>query len=131
MDEKNSIREKGDQEPFTISQELIESPDPQPAGTTQLTFDGLLSSPLELHEDLSEGCGGQLWPAGMVLAKYLLRRMDPAELADMTMFVRPCSVRPIVREKANDTSGVSVLNSVREVVWSVLRLRHRWCREMS
>ena len=43
------------------------------AGITSLDFDGLLSSPLVLHEDLQEGCGGQLWPAGMTLAKYLLQ----------------------------------------------------------
>ena len=43
------------------------------ATTTSLDFDGLLSEPLILHEDLQEGCGGQLWPAGMTLAKYLLQ----------------------------------------------------------
>ena len=42
------------------------------AGTTETTFDGLLDPPLLLHEDLTEGCGGQLWPAGMLLSKYML-----------------------------------------------------------
>lgn len=42
------------------------------AGTTSLAFDGLLAKPLVLHEDLQDGCGGQLWPAGMTLARYLL-----------------------------------------------------------
>ena len=42
------------------------------AGQTDLSFAGLLSSPLTLHEDLTEGCGGQLWPAGMTLARYML-----------------------------------------------------------
>ncbi|RPA95591.1 hypothetical protein L873DRAFT_1697667 [Choiromyces venosus 120613-1] len=41
---------------------------------TETTFDGLLSSPVKLHEDLAKGCGGQIWPAGETLAKYLLRR---------------------------------------------------------
>ena len=45
---------------------------PKPAATTSLTFDSLLPTPLLLHEDLQEGCGGQLWPAGMVLSKYML-----------------------------------------------------------
>lgn len=45
----------------------------KPAGTTSTDFDGLLKDPLLLHEDLKEGCGGQLWPAGMTLAKYMLR----------------------------------------------------------
>jgi len=40
----------------------------------ETTFDGLLSSPLKLHEDLAKGCGGRIWPAGETLAKYLLRR---------------------------------------------------------
>lgn len=43
------------------------------AGTMQVDFEGLLSEPLQLHEDLASGCGGQLWPAGMVLAKHMLR----------------------------------------------------------
>ncbi|MCJ1435523.1 hypothetical protein MMC27_004897 [Xylographa pallens] len=45
-------------------------------GTTNLSFSGLLSPPLRLHEDLKDGCGGQLWPAGMVLARYLLERKN-------------------------------------------------------
>ena len=40
----------------------------------ETTFDGLLSSPIKIHEDLAKGCGGQIWPAGETLAKYLLRR---------------------------------------------------------
>lgn len=40
----------------------------------ETTFDGLLSSPIKLHEDLAKGCGGRIWPAGETLAKYLLRR---------------------------------------------------------
>ncbi|KAG0136731.1 putative methyltransferase-domain-containing protein [Tuber indicum] len=40
----------------------------------ETTFNGLLSSPIKLHEDLAKGCGGQIWPAGETLAKYLLRR---------------------------------------------------------
>lgn len=44
------------------------------AGTQSIDFDGLLEEkPLLLHEDLAGGCGGQLWPAGMVLSKYMLR----------------------------------------------------------
>ncbi|PWW75252.1 hypothetical protein C7212DRAFT_358137 [Tuber magnatum] len=41
--------------------------------TIETTFNGLLSSPIKLHEDLAKGCGGQIWPAGETLAKYLLR----------------------------------------------------------
>lgn len=43
------------------------------AGTSETTFDSLLGDPLLLHEDLKDGCGGQLWPAGMTLARYMLK----------------------------------------------------------
>ena len=59
--------------PLAVAEDLIQSPAHKPAGTTTLDFGGLLTPPLRLHEDLTEGCGGQLWPAGMVLARYLLR----------------------------------------------------------
>lgn len=41
-------------------------------GITETSFDGLLGAPLLLHEDVKDGCGGQLWPAGMVLSRYML-----------------------------------------------------------
>lgn len=44
------------------------------ARITETTFDGLLDTPIKLHEDLAKGCGGQIWPAGETLTKYLLRR---------------------------------------------------------
>lgn len=42
------------------------------AGTISTDFDGRLTEPLSLHEDLKDGCGGQLWPAGITLARYML-----------------------------------------------------------
>ncbi|KAF2184315.1 hypothetical protein K469DRAFT_727252 [Zopfia rhizophila CBS 207.26] len=44
------------------------------ARVSTVDFDGLLSTPLKLREDLTNGCGGQLWPAGMVLSKYMLKK---------------------------------------------------------
>ena len=58
---------------FTISEDLTPLPELKPAGNIDITFDGLLSSPLRLREDLRTGCGGQTWPAGMVLGKHMLR----------------------------------------------------------
>lgn len=60
---------------FSISTEIVPVRTNKQAATTSLTFDDLLpsSTPLQLHEDLQEGCGGQLWPAGMVLSKYILQ----------------------------------------------------------
>ena len=56
-----------------ISNDLVDLPDYKAPGTTTLNFGGVLDPPLKLYEDLTEGCGGQLWPAGFVLANYLLR----------------------------------------------------------
>lgn len=60
------------------------------AVTTEVSFDGLLKEPLLLKEDLKDGCGGQLWPAGMTLAKYLLSR-HAADLSNKTMWVTTLS----------------------------------------
>ncbi|PLB44080.1 hypothetical protein P170DRAFT_468780 [Aspergillus steynii IBT 23096] len=57
-----------------VSESLVPMRDLKAAEQNTVSLDGLLAEPLILKEDLKEGCGGQLWPAGMVLAKYLLRR---------------------------------------------------------
>ncbi|KAK4113715.1 hypothetical protein N656DRAFT_788648 [Canariomyces notabilis] len=59
--------------PLAFDEDLAPLPQYKTAGTTELDFSGLLGEPLKLHEDLKSGCGGQLWPAGMVLAKHMLR----------------------------------------------------------
>ena len=73
--------------PIAIGEELVQSPNHLAPTTSSIDFDGLLTTPLQLQQDLKEGCGGQLWPAGMVLAKYLLRKKTD-ELKGKTMFVR-------------------------------------------
>ncbi|KAJ5934661.1 hypothetical protein N7466_004208 [Penicillium verhagenii] len=60
--------------PFNVSTSLAPPRINKLAGTTSLDFDGSLKEPLLLKEDLKNGCGGQLWPAGMVLAKYFLHQ---------------------------------------------------------
>jgi protein N-lysine methyltransferase METTL21A len=74
--------------PLTVDPGLIPLPSYKEASTTTISFSDLLSSPLRLHEDLSSGCGGQLWPAGMVLAKHMLRYHHD-DLKDAKMFVGP------------------------------------------
>ncbi|TLS29680.1 hypothetical protein PpBr36_00859 [Pyricularia pennisetigena] len=61
--------------PLAIDADLAPLPEYKAAGETKIDFGGLLpaTAPLRLHEDLSSGCGGQLWPAGMVLATHMLR----------------------------------------------------------
>ncbi|KAF2635832.1 hypothetical protein P280DRAFT_410799 [Massarina eburnea CBS 473.64] len=58
---------------FGVSVDLVPPAVIKSAGVSEVDFDGLLSPSLKLQEDLKNGCGGQLWPAGMVLGKYLLR----------------------------------------------------------
>lgn len=59
---------------FGVSQDLVPPAPIKPAGISEVDFGGLLSPPLKLHEDLKNGCGGQLWPAGMVLSNYMLKK---------------------------------------------------------
>ncbi|KAK2625193.1 hypothetical protein QTJ16_005562 [Diplocarpon rosae] len=59
--------------PLALGEDLAPVPDYKAASTTSVNFSNLLEPPLQLHEDLKSGCGGQLWPAGMVLAQHLLR----------------------------------------------------------
>lgn len=59
--------------PLAVGEDLSPLPILKSAGTAELDFSGLLSTPLRLHEDLAQGCGGQLWPPGMILAKHMLR----------------------------------------------------------
>ncbi|KAI0012307.1 putative methyltransferase-domain-containing protein [Xylariaceae sp. FL0662B] len=59
--------------PLAIGEDFSPLPTYKAAGTTDTDFSGLLSKPLHLHQDLSSGCGGQTWPAGMVLAKHMLQ----------------------------------------------------------
>ncbi|KUI72934.1 Putative protein N-methyltransferase YNL024C [Cytospora mali] len=60
-------------DPSTIGIDFAPLPEYKAAGDTALDFSGLLPAPLKVHEDLKSGCGGQTWPAGMVLARHMLR----------------------------------------------------------
>lgn len=80
-----------DQKPFSgfeelsISEDLVSSPSIRPSQISTLDFGGLLDPPLRIQSDETE-CGGQLWPAGMMLVEYLLRN-EKEELMGKTMFV--------------------------------------------
>ncbi|KAL8642811.1 MAG: hypothetical protein Q9228_000551 [Teloschistes exilis] len=81
---------------LSVSEDLVPSTTPISSSTISIDFDGILDPPLLLQVDPTE-CGGQLWPAGMVLAKYLLRcKME--ELREKTMLAlslyptRPSSI---------------------------------------
>ncbi|KAH9811154.1 S-adenosyl-L-methionine-dependent protein-lysine N- methyltransferase [Teratosphaeria destructans] len=77
---------------FTISEDLVCSPAHKQASTGEVDFDGLLEDrPLKLHQDLAKGNGGQAWPAGHVLARYLLRKKRE-ELKKCSMFLLDYSV---------------------------------------
>lgn len=83
---------------FDISESLVPIRELKQPGITSVSFDGLLKDPLLLKEDLKEGCGGQLWPAGILLAKYMLRehRMD---LLGKTMSV--CTFPVVLQKKSS------------------------------
>lgn len=72
--------------PFKVSDTLAPPRVNKIAGTTTINFDGLLTDPLLLKEDLKNGCGGQLWPAGMVLSRYLLSQ-HTSDMSGKTMSV--------------------------------------------
>lgn len=72
--------------PLAIGEDLTPLPAYKEPSTTVVNFSNLLDPPLRLHEDLKSGCGGQLWPAGMVLAQHMLR-YHKASLKDARMFV--------------------------------------------
>lgn len=73
---------------FSISEDFVQSPTHKQQATTELDFDGLLQSRLlKLHEDLAKGNGGQAWPAGRTLTKYLLRQKRD-ELKHCSMYAR-------------------------------------------
>ncbi|KAF3917509.1 hypothetical protein ABW21_db0207042 [Orbilia brochopaga] len=61
---------------FKFPQDLVATRENlQPGRVTTTTLDGTLTKvPLQLIEDLTNGCGGQLWPAGVRLAKYFISR---------------------------------------------------------
>ena len=71
-------------DPSAFGVDFAPLPDYKPAGDTALDFGGLLATPLKVHEDLASGCGGQTWPAGVVLARHMLR-YHREELRDARM----------------------------------------------
>ncbi|KPM44745.1 hypothetical protein AK830_g1771 [Neonectria ditissima] len=60
-------------DPVCISEDLTPLPTLKSIGVAHVDFDGVLSQPLLLREDVRSGCGGQTWPAGMLLGKHMLR----------------------------------------------------------
>ncbi|KAI5857135.1 putative methyltransferase-domain-containing protein [Tricharina praecox] len=52
---------------------IVAHPTIMQARDTETDFGGLLAAPIKLHEDLAKGCGGQIWPAGELLTKYVLK----------------------------------------------------------
>ncbi|POR34666.1 Uncharacterized protein TPAR_05127 [Tolypocladium paradoxum] len=60
-------------DPVAVSEDLTPLPSLKKAGNADIDFDGQLDQPLKIHEDVQSGCGGQTWPAGLVLGKHILR----------------------------------------------------------
>ncbi|GJN68011.1 Nicotinamide N-methyltransferase [Purpureocillium lilacinum] len=60
-------------DPVAVSEDLTPLPSLKQAGDSDIDFDGQLDRPLKVREDVRSGCGGQTWPAGLVLGKHMLR----------------------------------------------------------
>ncbi|UNI20823.1 Protein-lysine N-methyltransferase efm6 [Purpureocillium takamizusanense] len=60
-------------DPVAVSEDLTPLPSLKLAGNSDIDFDGQLERPLRVREDVRSGCGGQTWPAGLVLGKHMLR----------------------------------------------------------
>ena len=70
---------------LSVSEELVPSAPQRTSEVVTLDFGGLLNPPLRLQTNETQ-CGGQLWPGGMVLAEYLLKKTID-DLAGKMMFV--------------------------------------------
>lgn len=108
---------------FNFGEDFVKSPKHLAASIQSIDFGGLLNPPLLLHEDLAAGCGGMLWPAGMRLAKYILKLKQEEIRTAESMCVAnlwSCDCLAIVRSPMIDVSFFfSVdLNSALEAVWS-------------
>lgn len=78
---------------LAISEDLAPSSALPSSRIITLSFSGLLSPPLQIQTNVSQ-CGGQLWPAGMVLSEYLIRHhLD--DLRGKKMFVRSEDFGPL------------------------------------
>lgn len=111
--------------PFGISESLVPARELKAAGITSVSFDGLLQEPLLLKEDLKDGCGGQLWPAGMVLAKYMLRE-HRTDLLGKTMSVCPyLSPRTLWTDSCTELSLVRAVASLGLRSLAVVLSMHR------
>ena len=72
---------------LTLSEDLVRSASHKEACVTALDFEGTLSPPLQIYEDPANGCGGQTWPAGMLLASYMLREPQRKRCVNKSMSV--------------------------------------------
>lgn len=61
---------------FSLDSSDHDDADSRPPGPSQIAIDfgGLLPAPgLLVKEDATEGCGGRVWPVGILLGRHLLR----------------------------------------------------------
>lgn len=109
---------------LSISEDLVPSTDETPSQEVILAFDGLLCPPLVLQTNETE-CGGKLWPAGIVLAEYLLRnKMD--EIVGKKMFVRSIVSLLLTRTTlrvsgyANQSPWIELSSALAAALWGML-----------
>ncbi|KAM5358669.1 hypothetical protein ACJZ2D_015092 [Fusarium nematophilum] len=94
---------------IAVSEDLTPLPTLKAVGVAHVDFDGVLSQPLKLREDVRSGCGGQTWPAGMLLGKHMLRyHRDRLRNARIEFLARADSVRgePLEQSGLADCVGL-------------------------
>jgi hypothetical protein len=102
-----------------FGEDFVEAPQRVAASIKTVDFGGLLDPPLLLHEDLADGCGGMLWPAGMRLAKYLLA-MKKEEIRNAESMCVSTSVALYVRKCRPVTVNLQDLRDKREICSDVV-----------
>ncbi|KAK5746394.1 Protein-lysine N-methyltransferase efm6 [Elasticomyces elasticus] len=94
---------------LTVSEDFVQSPMHKQSSTTRIDFDGLLTEqPLSLMENLSKGNGGMSWPAGHVLAKYLLRNKQ-SMLKESSILAIAVGCRPEKLVRITDQASMLLL----------------------
>jgi len=87
----STMADRDSEDDFTIGEDFVASPERKAPQTSRINFDGVLQPGVVLHQDLANGNGGQAWPAGMVLTKYLLRKKrDEMRGASMSVGEHRC-----------------------------------------
>lgn len=70
--------------PFELDTDLVPLPQDSERGVKDLTFGDLLDEPLKIEVDGgAKGCGGHIWPAGDLLARYAINKKFGGKIVEL------------------------------------------------